>query len=100
MRAGELRERITIQQKTTPVARDGFGGETITWATLATVWAKVEALSGREFIGMGRQEAAGTHKVTLRERDDVTPAMRIAWGVQILQIEAVLGGTIMCREVI
>ncbi|HLA24593.1 MAG TPA: phage head closure protein [bacterium] len=100
MRAGELRERITIQRKTTPVAQDGFGGESITWVTLAAVWAKVEALSGREFIGMGRQEAAVTHKVTIRERDDVTPAMRIAWGAQILQIEAVLGGTIMCREVV
>ena len=95
MRIGELRERVTIQQKS--ATQDDFGAEVITWVDLATVWAKIEALTGREFITQGRAEASVTHKVTIRLREDVTPEMRLMWESQVLSIEAVLYDVLMCR---
>ena len=46
MRAGRLRHRLNLQQQT--ATQDSFGGAIITWATTATVWGGVEALSGSE----------------------------------------------------
>ena len=45
--AGDLDQRITIEKKS--MARDGAGGATATWSTRATVWAKVEPMTGRGF---------------------------------------------------
>lgn len=46
MRAGLLRSRVTLQQKsTTP---DAYGQPAETWSTVATVWAYIEPLTGRE----------------------------------------------------
>lgn len=47
MRAGELDHKITLQQIS--VTRSALGDEIKTWATLATPWAKVIPVSGREF---------------------------------------------------
>ena len=98
MRSGELRERVTIQRKA--AMQDDFGAEVPTWAAVATVWAKVEMLSGREFIAQGRAEAAVTHKITIRLREDVTPDMRLVWEDQVLGIDTVLGETIMCKAIV
>lgn len=47
MRAGELDRKITIQQLA--VTRSPLGDEVKAWSTLASVWAKVMPVSGREF---------------------------------------------------
>ena len=44
--AGRLKDRVTIHSRS--VTRDAYCAEVITWATLATVWASVESISGRE----------------------------------------------------
>lgn len=55
MRAGLLDRRITIQGKI--VTQDDFGGEVVTWADVATVWAEELELHGleryalRQFVG-------------------------------------------------
>ena len=42
---GQLRTQLTLEQPVeTP---DGQGGFTLTWTTLATLWALVEPLGGR-----------------------------------------------------
>lgn len=46
---GELRHRVAIQRKTRS-ADDGMSDYTETWATVATVWAKVEPKLGREIV--------------------------------------------------
>jgi len=46
MRAGNLRRKIIIQNKT--VVKDGFGGEDITWVTKKTTRASVKTLSGKD----------------------------------------------------
>ena len=104
MRAGELRERITIQQNT--LTRDTFGAEVPHWADLATVWAKVVATSGSEQISQAIGVATTIYSITIREREDVDTSMRVLWEGATLEIKAILGsderGAAMlldCREI-
>lgn len=77
MRAGPLRERVTIQSKI--VARDSFNAEVITWVEVATVWMAVEPLSGREYIAARQAQSEVTTRFRCRYRADVTSAMRLVW---------------------
>jgi SPP1 family predicted phage head-tail adaptor len=77
LRAGDLREHVTIQQKTNTA--NGQGGRTSTWSTLATVFAKVEAVDGAETIAAGGVTALQRYRVTIRYRADVGPTNRISW---------------------
>lgn len=105
MRAGELRHRVTIQQKTT--TQDTYGAPVETWAALATVWANVEALSGREFFDSQQTVAQADHRITIRYRSDVKPAMRVIYGTRTFDIQAVLDKEgrkraleLLCKEVV
>lgn len=91
MNIGRLRERITIQSST--AASDSAGGQTLTWANLATaptVWARVEPLQGREVVKAMQIQGPFTHRVTLRYRTDLTLAMRVLWGSRYLNVRAIL----------
>jgi SPP1 family predicted phage head-tail adaptor len=105
MRAGELKQRITIQHQT--ITRDGFGAEVPTWATLATVWAKIITTGGVETIDAPQVATATiTHEVTIRWRSDVTPLMQVLWGTRTLTIRAVVDDNVRrmlvlsCDEVV
>lgn len=105
MRAGRLRRRVTIQEKT--VSRNSYGEEIITWSDVDTVWAAVEPLHGREYTEMRRAGAEVTTRIIMRYRDDVTPAMRITWDSHVYDIESVIDVDgrhvqleLMCREVL
>lgn len=103
MRAGTLRQRVTIQDKS--VVRDSYGGETITWMNVAEVWAAVEPLQGREYIEARQAMAEVTTRIRMRYRSGITPEMRIEHGSQIFEILAVIHVKdlqrelhMMCRE--
>jgi SPP1 family predicted phage head-tail adaptor len=76
-RAGELRDRVTIQSKTT--VADGQGGRTTTWGTLDTVWARVSPVRTAERLQAAAIGALQAYQVTIRSRSDVTTAMRLSW---------------------
>lgn len=90
--AGRMRDRVVIQTKS--AARDSYGAEVITWSTLATVWASVESIGGREFIenqyGVDQTRAVRAVRVVMRYREDVQPWMRITHEGRTLQIQAIL----------
>jgi len=104
MEAGKLRQRVIIQYKV--VSQDGFGQEQITWTELATVWASVEPLTGREYME-GRQEAAEVStRIRIRHRSGVEPEQRVVHGSIVYNILSVLhveSGqreiVLMCREI-
>lgn len=104
MRAGELRQRIKIQDRV--VARNGFGEEIATWSTLATVWASIETPTGGEYQAQDRAGAAITQQVTIRHRTGIEPTMRINWNGRLFEIAAVLDDNLkremrlMCSEVV
>lgn len=77
MQVGNLTQRVIVQQPSE--ASNGQGGATVTWSTLATVWASVVGISGSERL---QAESVGSrvgYRVTVRYRADVTPRMRLSW---------------------
>ncbi len=62
--AGQLNHRVRIQQPTT--VKDALGAPTLTWSDVATVWADIQPLSGREARIADRIAAELTHQITVR----------------------------------
>lgn len=79
MRAGQLRERITVQSRTLTTSTSGDPGET--WATVATVWARAELAAGGEAFEAERTISRAIATFTLRYDASLglAPAMRIVW---------------------
>ena len=105
MRAGELRHRVTIKSK--GASRDTFGQETITWTTVATVWAAVEPLSGREYLAGAQLEAAVDTRVRIRYLAGVVPEMQVVYGSHTYNLLSVVHVgenrremQLMCQEVL
>lgn len=88
MRAGRLRHRVDVQAKV--VTRDAVGGESISWATIAAVWAEVQPLSGREYVAMRQAQADVAVRVRMRYVVGVNPAMRVVHGAAVYNILEVI----------
>lgn len=75
--AGQLRHRITIEQKT----RTGTAPNvTETWAALkSNLPAKYEPMNGREIVTADQMVHRETARFTIRRRTDVTAAMRVVY---------------------
>jgi len=109
MQAGALRHRVTIQAATE--TQNDFGEVTKTWSDLATVWAAVEALSGREYFEARQLQRSTLTRMIIRWRDDVTAGHRVRWTdtmgtTHTYDIESVIADrthraqlTLMCVEV-
>lgn len=84
---GDLRERVNLQRRGDAPAT---GGGTIeTYTTIATVWARIEAVSGSLYF-MGQQvERTVTHAVTVRRRHDGRLIEFVRWGPRRLRVERV-----------
>lgn len=84
-----LEQRVRIEQPV--ITSDGAGGQEVTWAELATVYAEVVpvgSIAAERNVADQLQARAG-YRVTIRVRTDVTAAMRIVWKTHTLQIIAI-----------
>ena len=77
MKAGKLRHRVTIQNFES--YRDEYGQPVKEWHDVATVWADVSGISGRELLAAGREVAEVSHRVWIRYHPSVTAASRLLW---------------------
>ncbi len=73
---------------------DGAGGNEETWAALGTLWAEVQARTGRDRAGEGGAVSATGFRVTVRAAPLGAPSrpeagQRFRDGTRILRIEAV-----------
>lgn len=68
VRAGEMRDRVTIQTRASGYNSSGDVSET--WNTVDVAWAQVEPLQGSERFAAQQQEGLVQYKVTMRYRDD------------------------------
>lgn len=103
MQSGWLRHRVTIEEKLP--SQNGFGEEIVTWGEVATVWASVEPLRGREYRAADSEQAEMTTRIRARWRDGVIPTMRASWNGHVFDIEQVIRPLerkremiLMCRE--
>ena len=87
MKTGTLDRRITIN--TTTVAQDGAGQPIPTTVVLATVWAKVDHLRGREPFQGGQFNAQRVTVFTIRYRTDVDETMTIEFDGETYDIQSV-----------
>lgn len=67
---------------------DGFGGVIRSYAQGPQVWGAIEMISGAERVRADRPEQSLTHRITLRYREGVTGAMRLASGRRRFAIRA------------
>ena len=91
--AGRLNRRISLQRLIS--AQDSYGGPVESWVDIATVWASIEPLSGRELETAQRMASEVTHQVLLRHQpifNDTreVAAMRVLYGKRIFNIHAAL----------
>jgi SPP1 family predicted phage head-tail adaptor len=105
MKIGILRHRVTIQEKI--VADDELKQQSETWTDIATVWASVEPLSGREYFASKQVNADISVKITMRCRKDITPDMRVVFNEVVYEILSVINPEernisliLMCREAV
>lgn len=75
MKIGDLRNRITLQKYIETTDEEGFS--TQEWQDVATVWASVENLYGREYWQAATVQAENTVKFIIRYRKEIDNAMRI-----------------------
>lgn len=75
MRAGKMREFVTLQSKS--VSRAANGEELVTWGTYATVWAQVQPIGGREYSAIRLAQSDITHRFRIRYLSGVNTGMRV-----------------------
>lgn len=90
--AGKLRHRVALQRYTG--GADSYGdplyGADGSWETVATVWAAIDPVSGREFYAAEQAQSAVTHKIRLRYHPGVSAAWRVALGRRVFRIQSVI----------
>jgi SPP1 family predicted phage head-tail adaptor len=105
MRAGDLNRRVTLQTATE--TQDGAGQPIPAWSDVATVWAAVEPLEGRELFAAQQINAEAIVMVRIRYRPGVRPKMRVLYGSRLLGIISVIDPgerheelRLLCSEVV
>ena len=84
---GWLRHRVTVEKAAG--VPDEAGGETETWDTLATLWARLEPTGAGERVVAGHLSGVVTHDITVRWRGDIAGGMRVAYRGRRFRILAV-----------
>ncbi len=100
MDPGKLNKRITFQLQ-------DLDSEDEDWKDIATTWANINPISGKEYYSAETINSDLTHKIRLRYRKGITPDMRILYNGRIFYIVSVINEfernsilQLMCRELI
>ncbi len=87
MRAGTLRQEVTITQES--ASADSQGGYGLSWTTVASVYGEVRDLSTRELLQAQQAENSAAVAIVIRWRSDVTAKMRATVGSVVYNIVGV-----------
>lgn len=85
--AGALNERITVTRVT--LTSDGMGGNTESWSTIATLWACVKPINGRERSMAQQTESPRNYRFTVRRTAGSAAILekdRITWRGKVMNI--------------
>ena len=64
LRAGQLTRRLCIQRRST--VQNSVGEPQLSWTDVATVWADIEPLTGRELESAQRMVSEVSHQIMVR----------------------------------
>lgn len=91
MRAGRLNKRVTLQRRAS--GEDDFGQPVETWNPIATRWASIRPLAGREYFAAHGQNSAVNTEIRIRYDNTVAglvAADRVLFGSTVYDIESVI----------
>jgi len=100
-----LRHRVEIGRYTS--GKDQFGNQLPKqWQPVCTVWAAVEALTGRLYFEAQQTAEQSDHRVTIRWRRGIEPGMIVRHDGREFTVQAVMDKdglrrwlTVLCKEV-
>ena len=99
---GKMRHRITFQRFTGEL--DAYGdplrAEDANWADVATVWAAIYPVSGREFYEAEQSQSAVSHKIRCRWHPGLETAMRIVCGKRRFRPLSILNWEERCESLL
>ena len=84
MNPGLLNKRVTFLKDST--AQNSLGESIGEPENIATVWARVEPLQGRELYQALQVHSEAQTKLTVRFRRDIKPSLKVKYGERVLQI--------------
>lgn len=58
------KNKVQLQEQINAI--DAYGGSVVTWSTVATFWAVVETITGKEAFLNEQLQSSLTHKITIR----------------------------------
>lgn len=103
MKIGELRHRVTLQRK--EIAEDALKQQSEVWMDIATVWAAIEPLSGREYFAARQENADVSVKVVIRYLPGITAETRVVFDGGVFDVLSVINPeernislVLMCKE--
>ena len=82
---GQMRNKVVLQSMSP--STDYGGGQSISWGTATTVWAKVENLSGTENSFGDQIEDRSNYRFTIRYYSALTPKYRISYNSKTFNIQ-------------
>lgn len=88
MNAGKLRHRVTLEEYSP--APEADGGEVPVYYPVATVWAEVLELRGRQYLEAREAHSDITTRIRIRHRTDVRPEWRVRFGATLYRVEHVV----------
>jgi SPP1 family predicted phage head-tail adaptor len=84
---GSLRERITVRRQAN-VKNASTGGLTRTWKTVASMWAEVRSINGREAVIGSVLQGESVFQIVVRHRTDLKASDQVLWNGRELNITA------------
>ena len=86
----DLRWKIQIQNKEATGETDPMGGVITDWVTVATPWAKIKPMTGREQYRADKLNATGMTQVIIRYRSDLNETMKVVYKGEDYQIRSII----------
>ena len=74
---GTMTDRVQLKKRA--MTSEAEGGHVALYVPLASVWARVRSLSGRQDVSVDGRGVSISHVVVLRFRTDVSPGDRVVY---------------------
>ena len=86
LQAGKLRHRLKLQRR--DLKQDGTGEKSPAYSTYATVWGRVDTLTGYELEHAQQVHAEARCRITIRYNPQVVTTDWIVFGDRIFEVAA------------
>lgn len=87
LQAGSFRRRVTLQDEVE--VPDGCGGFTISWVSLADIWAQISPVKSQQILRADNIGHEISHTVLVRKVGSIRQGMRFLFGSRVFQIISV-----------